>query len=73
MKEVNGDRSVAVLHHVHVDALGVTTLSQHEVAAGSSDLSETMVPASKYVSFVGVVEEETYEDGHFGCNCYPPC
>ena len=39
----------------------MTALSQHEVASYSSDLSTTIVPASKYLSFAGVVEEETYK------------
>ena len=46
MKEGNGDESGAVLHHVKGDALWVTDLSQHEVAAYSSALSATMVPES---------------------------
>ena len=62
MKEGNGDRSGSVLHRLQGEALWLTDLSQHEVAADSSALSATMVPASKYLSFAGVVEEETYED-----------
>ena len=44
----------------------MTYLSQHEVAADSSALSATMVPASKYLSISGVVKEETYEDEILG-------
>ena len=61
MKEGNGDGAGEVLHRVQGHDLGVTALSQHEVAADSSALSETMVPASKYLSFAGVVKEETYK------------
>ena len=66
MKEGNGDGAGSVLHRLQGDALWLTDLSQHEVAADISDLSETMVPASKYISFAGVVEEETYEDDILG-------
>ena len=41
-------------------------LSQHEVAADSSAMSTTIVPASKYLFFAGVVKEETYEDDILG-------
>ena len=61
MKEGNGDKSRAVLHRVQGDALWVTDLSQHKFSAGSSALSATIVPASKYLYFAGVVEEDTYE------------
>ena len=44
----------------------MTYLSQHEVAADISALSATMVPASKYISFDGAFEEETYEDDILG-------
>ena len=44
----------------------MTDLSQHEVAAGSSAMSETMVPASNCISFSGVVKEDTYEDDILG-------
>ena len=47
-------------------SIGVTALSQHEVAAYISSLSETIVPASKYLFFAGVVKEETYEDDILG-------
>ena len=66
MKEGNGDGAGAVLHCLQGDALWLTDLSQHEVAADCSALSATMVPASKYISFAGVVEEETYEDDILG-------
>ena len=66
MKEGNGDGEGEVLNRVQGDTLGVTTLSQHEVSADSSALSATMVPASRYLSFAGVVEEETYEDDILG-------
>ena len=62
----NGDGKGSVLHRVQCDALWVTDLSQHEFAADSSALSATMVPTSKYLSFDGVVEEETYEDDIVG-------
>ena len=55
MKEVNGDRAGAVLQRTQGNALGVTALSQHEVAADSSALSTTIIPASKYLSFSSVV------------------
>ena len=41
-------------------------LSQQEVSVDSSALSATIVPASKYLSFAGVVEEETYEEDILG-------
>ena len=44
----------------------MTALSQHEVAADISSLSETIVPVSKYLFFAGVVKEETYEDEALG-------
>ena len=66
MKEGNGDGAGEVLYRLQGDALWLKYLSQHEVAADSSGLSETMVPASKYISFAGVVEEETYEDEILG-------
>ena len=47
MKEGNGDGSGEVLKRAHGDAIGVTDLSQHEVAADSSALSKPIVPASK--------------------------
>ena len=66
MKEGNGEGAGAVLHRLQGDAIWLTYLSQHEVAADSSALSATMVPASKYISFDGVVKEETYEDDILG-------
>ena len=66
MKEGNGDRAGAVLHRLQGEALWLTYLSQHEVAADSSALSATMVPASRRLLFAGVVEEETYEDDILG-------
>ena len=39
----------------------MTDLSQHKFSAGSSALLATIVPASKYLYFAGVVEEDTYE------------
>ena len=66
MKEGNGDRAGAVLQHAQGDALGVTALLQHEVAAHSSALSTTIVPASKYLSFAGVVKVEIYKDENLG-------
>ena len=66
MKEGSVDGAGAVLHRLQGDALWFTDLSQHEVATDSSALSATMVPTSKYLSFDGVVEEETYEDDILG-------
>ena len=66
MKEGNGDGAGSVLHRLQGDYLWLTDLSQHEVAADSSALSATMVPASKYISFSSVVKEETYEDDILG-------
>ena len=66
MKEGKGDGAGAVLYRLQGEALWLTDLSQHEVAADSSALSATMVPESRYVSFYGVVEEETYEDEILG-------
>ena len=45
MKERNGDGAGAVLHRLQGDAIWSTDLSKHEVAADSSALSATMVPA----------------------------
>ena len=47
MKEGNGDGEGSVLNLVNGGAIWVTDLSQHEVAADSSAMSATMVPASK--------------------------
>ena len=66
MKEGNGDGAGAVLQRLQGESLWLIYLSQHEVADYGSVLSATMVPASKYVSFTGVVEEETYEDEILG-------
>ena len=66
MKEGNGDGAGALLHHTQGDALGVTALSPHEVAADSSALSETIVTESKYFYFSGVVKEEKYKDAVLG-------
>ena len=66
MKEGNSDGEGGLLQHALGDSLGVTALSQHEVADDSSALSTTIVPASKYLSFSGVVEEETYKDDILG-------
>ena len=66
MKEGNSDGSGGLLQHALGDSLGVTALSQHEVADDSSALSTTIVPASKYLYFYGVVEEETYKDNILG-------
>ena len=66
LKEGNGDGAGVVLHRAQSDALGVTSLSQQEVSVDSSALSATIVPASKYLSFAGVVEEETYEEDILG-------
>ena len=65
-KEVNGDGLGSVLHRIQGDTLWVTDLSQHEVDSDSSSMSSTMVKASKYLSFSGVVKEETYEDDILG-------
>ena len=62
MKEGNGDGAGAVLHRLQGDALWLKYFSQHEVSADSSALSATMVPASKHLSFAGVVKEDTYKD-----------
>ena len=56
MKEVNVDGAGVVLQRAQCDAIGVTALSQHDVAADRSALSTTMLTASKYLSFAGVVE-----------------
>ena len=56
MKEGNGDGLGAVLHRLQGEAIWLIYLSEHEVAADSSALSATMVPASKHLSFAGVVE-----------------
>ena len=61
MKEGSGDGAWAVLQRAQVDALGVTAISQHKVAADISALSTTTVPASNHLSFAGVVKEKTYE------------
>ena len=59
MKEGNGYRVGAVLQGAQSDALGVTDLLQHGVSVDSSDLSTTILPALNFLSFAGVVEEET--------------
>ena len=47
MKEGNGDGAGEVLHRVQGHDLGVTALSQHEVAADSSALQATILSTSK--------------------------
>ena len=66
MKEGNGDGVGSILHRAQGDALGKKALSQHEVADDSSALSTTIVSASNYLSFSGLVKEETYKDDILG-------
>ena len=72
IQEGNGDGAGELLQRTQGDALGVTALSQHEVAADSSALSTTIVTASKYLSSDFSVKEETYKDGILGLTITHP-